>query len=665
FNWFKINNFLDNSSDIQLEYVLLNEENPCNRKCIKGAPPMVCRFTFNVEWYTTLSKACYDCPYNYEDCFRLDCIPADGFQRPVLVVNRKMPGTAIEVCEGDQVIVDVVNMLNSETTTIHWHGLHQKSNPYMDGVPYISQCPIMPMSTFRYEFAAEQPGTHFWHSHSGVQRADGAYGSLIVRQPAEDDPHSLLFDHDLSEHEVVLIDWDANIAMKTFVSHHHSSGDNKPATLLINGYGFPLNTPEWHVIGEQLNITARFYVEQGQRYRFRLINAGFLNCPIEMSIDNHTLTVISSDGSDFKAIDATSLVTYAGERFDFVLNANQPEGLYWIRFRGLMDCDERFTRAHQVAVLHYKEANVTALAYPDGDPNYDNSHNEGVQVNSLNKGTEENITQYVAVPHFESLKPWDESLSSKPDYQFYVAYDFYKLNNPHFYKVPEYGFYNVSVPNRVLTPQINHISLKFPNSPIMPQRDQFDDTMFCNSSTVSNCDTEFCECLHVMQAHLGSIVEMVLVDEGFAYDANHPLHLHGYGFRVVAMERLGKNITVAEVQERDRLGLIKRNLLTPPVKDTITVPDGGYTIIRFKADNPGYWLFHCHIEFHVELGMALVLKVGENKDMAPVPKNFPRCGDYYPSEESTNVATTAKFSFNNFTLCILVYILKVFIGMIY
>ena len=45
---------------------------------------------------------------------------------------------------------------------------------------------------------------------------------------------------------------------------------------------------------------------------------------------------------------------------------------------------------------------------------------------------------------------------------------------------------------------------------------------------------------------------------------------------------------------------------------------------------PGYWLFHCHIEFHAEIGMALIFKVGEHKDFPPVPKNFPRCESYMP-----------------------------------
>jgi L-ascorbate oxidase len=45
----------------------------------------------------------------------------------------------------------------------------------------------------------------------------------------------------------------------------------------------------------------------------------------------------------------------------------------------------------------------------------------------------------------------------------------------------------------------------------------------------------------------------------------------------------------------DQTGLLKRNLLKAPLKDTVTVPVGGYTIIRFRANNPGAWLFHCHL----------------------------------------------------------------------
>jgi len=59
----------------------------------------------------------------------------------------------------------------TESTSIHWHGHHQRGTPYMDGVPYITQCPIPPKSSFRYHYTADTPGTHFWHSHSGAYTA--------------------------------------------------------------------------------------------------------------------------------------------------------------------------------------------------------------------------------------------------------------------------------------------------------------------------------------------------------------------------------------------------------------------------------------------------------------------------------------------------------------
>ena len=79
----------------------------------------------------------------------------------------------------------------------------------------------------------------------------------------------------------------------------------------------------------------------------------------------------------------------------------------------------------------------------------------------------------------------------------------------------------------------------------------------------------------------------------------------------------------------DRRGEIWRNLKNPPVKDTVGVPDGGFTVIRFLADNPGYWLVHCHMSWHNHNGKAFVVRVGDAaKDVAPVPQGFPTCGDF-------------------------------------
>ncbi|XP_043509689.1 laccase-2-like isoform X3 [Frieseomelitta varia] len=510
---------------------------------------------------------------------------------------------------------------------MHWHGQHHVKTPYMDGVPYVSQCPILPGSTFRYDYIATEAGTHFWHSHLGFQRGDGVYGALIVRTSPKVNWHKDLYDID--DHTILISDWTHELGIDKFLSHHYAGGDNKPPNILVNGLGrFTINRHENNI--SAIMPTAKFTVKQNTRYRFRLINAEFLNCPIELSIDNHTLHVISSDGRDIEPEEAESLISYAGERFDFIVETNQDVNNYWMRFRGLMDCDERFTKAYQVAVLRYEGAPEKD---PDGVVLYERESNEYIgqqRINALNEGMETNNS--VSIPLLKAMDKNDKSNIAHPDYQFYVSYDFYKKDNPHFHRGKLYGFNQVKDTKRVLTPQLNHISMKLPPMPLLSQRDFIDSDQFCNASTVQDCIQDYCACTHVLQVKLGSVVEIILVDEGFAYDANHPFHLHGYQFRVIAMERIGKNVTVDQIKALDKKGAIRRNLDRAPLKDTVTVPDGGYTILRFHANNPGYWLFHCHIEFHAEVGMSLIFKVGEHKDMLPVPNNFPSCGNWQPKD---------------------------------
>lgn len=60
---------------------------------------------------------------------------------------------------------------------------------------------------------------------------------MIVRVPDESDPHRSLYDYDLSSHVMVVLDWLHESGMSKFLMHHHSDGDNKPDTLLVNGRG--------------------------------------------------------------------------------------------------------------------------------------------------------------------------------------------------------------------------------------------------------------------------------------------------------------------------------------------------------------------------------------------------------------------------------------------
>ena len=89
-------------------------------------------------------------------------------------------------------------------------------------------------STFT-RFFAKDPGTYWWHSHAGLQRSDGLFGHLVIRQPPSRDPHSALYDYDLPEHVMSVTDWLVEMTANRFASHHNDDGDNKPASMLING----------------------------------------------------------------------------------------------------------------------------------------------------------------------------------------------------------------------------------------------------------------------------------------------------------------------------------------------------------------------------------------------------------------------------------------------
>lgn len=89
------------------------------------------------------------------------------------------------------------------------------------------------------------------------------------------------------------------------------------------------------------------------------------------------------------------------------------------------------------------------------------------------------------------------------------------------------------------------------------------------------------------------------------------------------------------MKKLDDEGKLKRNFTRPIVKDTLAVPLQGYAIVRFIADNPGFWMLHCHLDSHSDLGMMMIFKVGESVDLPTKPRNWP----FYPtlSQESNRI----------------------------
>lgn len=93
--------------------------------------------------------------------------------------NGRVHGPTIEATEGDRVRIYVTNHLPAPTS-VHWHGMHVPNG--MDGVAGLTQRPIEPGETFRYEFTLTQHGTFLYHSHFDemVQMAMGLMGMFVV-----------------------------------------------------------------------------------------------------------------------------------------------------------------------------------------------------------------------------------------------------------------------------------------------------------------------------------------------------------------------------------------------------------------------------------------------------------------------------------------------------
>ncbi|KAK3597474.1 hypothetical protein CHS0354_041893 [Potamilus streckersoni] len=636
------------------------ENHTCIRECTLNSS-RTCVYDFILEYYFTLTKACYNCPINVTDCYRPHCVAANGYPRAIMTVNRMLPGPAIHVCKGDTIVVNVQNALQGgEGTSIHWHGVLQHDSQYMDGVSMLTQCPIPSHTTFQYKFKANNAGTHFWHAHSGLQRSDGFYGVLVIRDAPEHEVHLGLYDFDLPEHTIVVNDWLIELCVSKFANHHHAGGDNKPESMLINGRGMFQNFSNNSTQSVANTPVAVFKVHQGRRYRFRSISNGILNCPIQVSIDNHNLTMIASDGNPFKKIEVESFNIFAGERFDFVLAATADVGNYWIRARGLADCSVK--KAKQVAILRYEGA-------PDEQPtqpiSYEDANRSGKKLNPWNqKGTEE----LIQITDLDSLVEDDAALKDKPDKKFYIYMDFNKIDNYHFQDKTYYPLSAVEKAKHLYMPQMNRISTILPPTPPLTQYKDIPTGTFCNPETINkNCTKEYCECTFLLKASLGDVVELVVIDEGVTFNANHPVHLHGHAFRVVGMDRLNDSTSVQEVMRLDAEGKLPRKLTKAVSKDTVTIPDGGYSILRFLADNPGFWLFHCHIEFHVEIGMGLIIQVGEPGQMPKPPRNFPKCGHWSfqgYDEDQTNQTETkcnvSSASMNNIGTTVLMIVLGAF-----
>ena len=284
--------------------------------------------------------------------------------RPYIAINGLFPGPNLIVYENQTVSVLVVNRLERETTSIHWHGLHQNNTPWMDGVDHVTQCGILPGASFRYIFKAFPSGSHWYHSHTPIQRTDGLFGVLVVlerNRPAIVAELGDFYDEP-ENHTLTILEWfpkstleylhildSGNLFFQSRPDDGASIDFNEirsvtPAgtqggsvffnSALINGRGKHPDHTLYPYIQSRLSV---FSVDPGEVYRFRLIGSQGLFI-IRFSIDEHQLQVMATDGYLTQPVTAEYIIIHSGERYDFLIKTKNSSELsqlnktnFWIR----------------------------------------------------------------------------------------------------------------------------------------------------------------------------------------------------------------------------------------------------------------------------------------------------------------------------------------------
>ena len=340
---------------------------------------------------------------------------------------------------------------------------------------------------------------------------------------------------------------------------------------------------------------------------------------------------------------------HAGERYDFVVDADQDSSLnYWIRAETLEINTTSSSRAPYVsfnhlalAVLHYENAPA---------PN-------GAEYANIANNPPNCSAQHCLAANC----PFKEFHESYNIACLHPAQNFRLLNPSPSYILPdaepdegqEY-FFNFGYEGEAeLSANINGRLFQFPTFSLATQPDdlgQDGSVNLCPSAQYTCFDG--CECTHIQEIPYSKTIRFVLTSIG---EQTHPIHLHGHSFWVVDSGFGYYNSSTGFIEKStNALSCLKdqsdfNNTDTQPCTtitwregyrpsvvvnsstprmDTILVPAGGYVVIQFRSDNPGYWFFHCHIQEHLLEGMAMVVAVDPRRQNPP-PDSLRTCGNFY------------------------------------
>ncbi|EPS73068.1 hypothetical protein M569_01687, partial [Genlisea aurea] len=520
--------------------------------------------------------------------------------RDRLTVNGKFPGPTLKVREGDTLVVNVVNRARYNVT-IHWHGIRQFRTGWADGPEFVTQCPIRPGDGYTYRFTVwGQEGTLWWHAHSSWLRAT-VYGALIIR-PKKGIPYPFAKpDH---ESPILLGQWwDENPMDVINRATRTGAAPNVSDAYTINGQPGDL----YRCSSQDTKI---IHIDNGETKLLRVINAA-MNQQLFFKIAGHRFTVVAADASYVKPFTTSVIMLGPGQTTDVLITGDQQPNRYYIAARAYASArGAPFDNTTTTAILQYASGSKNSKPIMPQMPAF-------------------NDTATVTAFSASLRSPRQVPVPGNVDHNLFFAVGLGVTNCP-----PGASNSSCQGPNgKRLAASMNNVSFVLPSSVSLLQayklgipgvftRD-FPETPPVRFDYTGNVSTSLWNTVKgtkVYPLKYGETVQLVIQGTSIVGAENHPIHLHGYNFYILA-EGFGNFDPNTDTA--------KFNLIDPPQRNTASLPVGGWSVIRFVADNPGVWLMHCHLDIHITWGLAMAFLVedgvGELESVEPPPLDLPFC----------------------------------------
>ena len=535
-----------------------------------------------------------------------------GREGTAVTINGTVPGPILRFREGETATLRVTNRLQ-EDTSIHWHGILLPSE--MDGVPGVSFPGIRPGETFTYRYAVRQSGTYWYHSHSSLQEQQGMYAPIVM-EPNRRDP--VAYDR---EHVVVLSDWTFRDPHRVLAVMKKQSGFFNFQQRTLGDFfreakanGFRDTWEERKMWGKMrmnpadiLDITGAAYTylvnglppdgnwtglfRAGERLRLRFINSG-AGTAFNVRIPGLPMTVVAADGQNVQPVAVEEFQIAIAETYDVIVQPGRDEA--YTVFAEAMDRSgygrgtlaprpgmaaavpplrERPLRTMVDMGMDMSKMDMPGMEKPKPMPDMDHSAHGMKPMPGMDHGA----MKMDSMPGMESPVNGKHGPDMHgPGNQAVATVQRNRLGEP--------GTGLEDAGHRVLV--YTDLKALEPSLDPRPPESELEIHLTGNMEAfIWGMDgLKFSESGEQPRMRVGERVRITLVNDTMM---EHPMHLHG-----VFMEL------------DNGAGLAHK-----PRKHTISVKPAERLSFDFTYDEPGNFAFHCHVLYHMEMGMFRFVNV--------------------------------------------------------